>query len=228
MRGESVMNVVEIINVGKVYVPNKDIQVKALRSINLKISKGDFLSVIGPSGSGKSTLLHLLGGLEKQTEGSIIVNGRILDKLNEDELAEYRRTEVGFVFQKYNLIPILTAKENIELPATIEQEKVDESYFNQLIKLLNLEDRLNHFPGELSGGQQQRVSIARALIMKPGIILADEPTGNLDQKASNEIVKYLKLLSKTFDQTVIMITHSMDLAKQADRIVNIVDGKIED
>lgn len=220
------MNVVDVKNVSKTYIPNKNIKVKALSCINLKVPKGEFLSIIGPSGSGKSTLLHLLGGLEKQTEGSITVNGKVLDKLNEDELAEYRRTEVGFVFQKYNLIPILTAKENIELPATIEQEKIDNTYFDQLIKLLKLGDRLNHFPGELSGGQQQRVSIARALIMKPGIILADEPTGNLDQKASNEIVEYLKLLSKTFNQTVIMITHSPDLARQSDRIVNIIDGQI--
>jgi putative ABC transport system ATP-binding protein len=218
------MKVVEICNVSKTYSSNKKVTVEALKNVNISVDKGEFVAVVGPSGSGKSTLLHLLGGLEKQTQGVIKINGKELDAMKEDELAEYRRKKVGFVFQKFNLIPMLNAKENIELPLLIGNEKVDEVYLEELIRFLGLEDRTKHMPGELSGGQQQRVSIARALVTKPSIILADEPTGNLDQKASEEIVTYLKKLSQIFEQTVIMITHNMDLAKKADRIIRIVDG----
>lgn len=222
------MKVVEVNDVSKVFKRNKSsIEVNALKSVTLSVEKGEFLSITGASGSGKSTLLHLIGGLDKQTTGTIQVNGKILEKLGEEELADYRRTEVGFVFQKYNLIPMLSAKENIELPASIEHEGIDERYFNKLVEMLGLSERLNHLPSELSGGQQQRVSIARALIMRPSVILADEPTGNLDHKASSEIVKYFKMLSHTLNQTVIMITHSMEMAGEADRIIHISDGEIK-
>lgn len=222
------MNVVELKDISKVYSTNNEIKIEALNNINITIQKGEFVSIVGPSGSGKSTLLHLIGGLEKQTNGMIKINGRELIAMKEDELAEYRRKEVGFVFQRYNLIPMLNAKENIELPLIIGNETVDKEYLNKLIYFLGLEERLNHLPGELSGGQQQRVSIARALITKPSLILADEPTGNLDQKTSEEIVTYLKDASQRFEQTVIMITHNMDLAKQAQRVIHIVDGRVSE
>ena len=217
------MRVVEVCNVSKTY-SSKQVSIQALRNVNINVDKGEFVAIVGPSGSGKSTLLHLLGGLEKQTEGIIKINGKELSVLKEADMAEFRRKEVGFVFQKFNLIPMLDVKENIELPALIGNEKVDEDYVNELIHLLGMDERKNHMPGQLSGGQQQRVGIARALVMKPSIILADEPTGNLDQKASEEIVDYLSKLSEQFEQTVIMITHNMDLARKANRIIRIVDG----
>lgn len=220
------MKVVELHNISKIYDNNTNVRVQALDNVNMYVEKGEFLAVIGPSGSGKSTLLHLIGGLEKQTEGSIKVNGKELDNMKEDELADYRRKEVGFVFQKYNLIPMLNAKENIELPLFIGNEETDKSYFNELIDFLQLKDRLAHMPGELSGGQQQRVAIARALITKPSIVLADEPTGNLDQKASEEVMSYFRKIGEKLGQTIIMITHNISLAKMADRVINIVDGSI--
>lgn len=220
------MKIVELHNINKIYDNNTNIRVQALDNVNMYVEKGEFLAVIGPSGSGKSTLLHLIGGLEKQTEGSIKVNGKELDNMKEDELADYRRKEVGFVFQKYNLIPMLNAKENIELPLFIGNEETDKSYFNELIDFLQLKDRLAHMPGELSGGQQQRVAIARALITKPSIVLADEPTGNLDQKASEEVMSYFRKIGEKLGQTIIMITHNISLAKMADRVINIVDGSI--
>lgn len=220
------MKVVEVCNVEKIYNQNKSTEVRALKNANIEIEKGEFVAIVGPSGSGKSTLLHLLGGLEKQTKGIIKINGRELNALTDDELADYRRKEVGFVFQKFNLIPMLNAKENIELPLLIGNDKVDTEYVGELIHFLGLEERVNHMPGELSGGQQQRVSIARALAAKPSIILADEPTGNLDQKASEEIVDYLKKLGEQFNQTVIMITHDLNLAQKAEKIIRIVDGEV--
>lgn len=220
------MKIVELHNINKIYDNNTNIRVQALDNVNMYVEKGEFLAVIGPSGSGKSTLLHLIGGLEKQTEGSIKVHGKELDNMKEDELADYRRKEVGFVFQKYNLIPMLNAKENIELPLFIGNEETDKSYFNELIDFLQLKDRLAHMPGELSGGQQQRVAIARALITKPSIVLADEPTGNLDQKASEEVMSYFRKIGEKLGQTIIMITHNISLAKMADRVINIVDGSI--
>lgn len=220
------MNVVNIINLCKTFGVGTTIEVQALKQVNLTIEQGKFITIVGPSGSGKSTLLHLLGGLEKPTSGEIIVNNKSLFEMTDDELAEYRRREVGFVFQKYNLIPILNAKENIVLPLSLGQETVDESHFNKIIELLKIGDRLGHMPGELSGGQQQRVGIARALIAKPSIILADEPTGNLDYKSSEEICDYLKMLSREFGQTIIMITHDRNLAEKADTIYEIIDGKM--
>lgn len=220
------MKILEVIDLSRIYMEGTKIEVKAIDKVNLSVEKGEFVSIIGPSGSGKSTLLYLLGGLEKQSYGKIIVNGKNLSKMTEDELSNYRRKEIGFVFQKFNLIPILNAKENIVLPLSIEGEKLDVSFFEKVVKLLGIENRLDHMPNELSGGQQQRVSIARALINKPSIILADEPTGNLDYKASKEIVDFLKMLSEKFQQTVIMITHDRELANKADRTIKIIDGKI--
>jgi len=220
------MDVVKIINLSKTFGVGTTIEVQALKHVNVTMEQGKFIAIVGPSGSGKSTLLHLLGGLEKPTSGEIIVNSKNLLEMTDDELAEYRRREVGFVFQKYNLIPILNAKENIVLPLSLGQESVDESHFNKIIELLKIGDRLAHMPGELSGGQQQRVAIARALIAKPSIILADEPTGNLDYKSSEEICDYLKMLSREFGQTIIMITHDRILAEKADTIHEIIDGKM--
>lgn len=219
------MSIIEIKHLSKTY-KNANIEVKALQNINLTIEKGEFAAIIGPSGSGKSTLLHLIGGLEKIEEGEVIVEERNIKKLNENELADYRRTQIGFVFQQYNLIPMLTARENIILPLSIENEKPDSNYFNQLIQILGIEDRLTHLPGELSGGQQQRIALARALITKPSVILADEPTGNLDRKTSLDVINLLKTSCKELNQTVLMITHDKELAEKADKTYKIVDGKI--
>lgn len=220
------MSILETKNLSKVY-GNKDTKVEALKNINININKGEFISIIGPSGSGKSTMLHLLGGLERSTSGTINVNGIDISTLSDKQLAEYRRTEVGFVFQQFNLIPILNVKENVELPLMIGEEKIDENYIDELISILGLTERKNHLPSQLSGGQQQRVAIGRALATKPSIILADEPTGNLDSKTTEEVMDLLKMSSKKFNQTLIMITHDINIAKKADRIINIVDGEIK-
>lgn len=220
------MSILETKNLSKVY-GNKDTKVEALKNINININKGEFISIIGPSGSGKSTMLHLLGGLERSTSGTINVNGIDISTLSDKQLAEYRRTEVGFVFQQFNLIPILNVKENVELPLMIGEEKIDENYIDELISILGLTERKNHLPSQLSGGQQQRVAIGRALATKPSIILADEPTGNLDSKTTEEVMNLLKMSSKKFNQTLIMITHDINIAKKADRIINIIDGKIK-
>lgn len=213
-------------NLCKVY-GNKDTKVEALKNINININKGEFVSIIGPSGSGKSTMLHLLGGLERATNGTINVNGIDINNLSDKQLAEYRRTEVGFVFQQFNLIPILNVKENIELPLMIGEENIDKNYIEELINTLGLDERKNHLPSQLSGGQQQRVAIGRALATKPSIILADEPTGNLDSKTTEEVMNLLKMSSKKFNQTLIMITHDSNIAKKADRVIHIVDGEIK-
>ncbi|MGL5755805.1 MAG: ABC transporter ATP-binding protein [Paraclostridium sp.] len=218
------MVILETKNLCKVY-GNKDTKVEALKNINININKGEFISIIGPSGSGKSTMLHLLGGLERATNGTINVNGIDISTLSDKQLAEYRRTEVGFVFQQFNLIPILNVKENIELPLMIGEENIDENYIDELINTLGLDERKNHLPSQLSGGQQQRVAIGRALATKPSIILADEPTGNLDSKTTEEVMDLLKMSSKQFNQTLIMITHDENIAKKADRVIHIVDGK---
>ncbi|MEG2985513.1 MAG: ABC transporter ATP-binding protein, partial [Peptostreptococcaceae bacterium] len=189
--------------------------------------KGEFVAVIGPSGSGKSTLLHLLGGLERLSGGSIKVNGKDISKLKDKDLAEYRRKEVGFVFQQYNLIPVLNVEENIELPLMLGNDDIDEIYISELIDILGLKERKTHLPSQLSGGQQQRVAIGRALSTKPSIILADEPTGNLDSKTTEEVMELLKKSIKKFNQTLIVITHDINIAKKADRIINIVDGHIK-
>ena len=219
------MSIIEVKNVSKIF-KTANIEVKALQNINLTVEKGEFVTIIGPSGSGKSTLLHLIGGLEKITEGEIYVEGKNIKELKENALADYRRTQIGFVFQQYNLIPMLSAKENIILPLAIENEKVDPKYFNQLTEILGIEDRLTHLPGELSGGQQQRIALARALITKPSVILADEPTGNLDRKTSIDVITLLQKSCKELNQTILMITHDMELAQKADKIYKIIDGKI--
>ncbi|GAA0865108.1 ABC transporter ATP-binding protein [Paraclostridium tenue] len=220
------MSILETINLSKTY-GSKENKVNALNDININIEKGEFVAIIGPSGSGKSTLLHLLGGLERLSGGSIKVNGKDISKLKDKELAEYRRKEVGFVFQQYNLIPVLNVEENIELPLMLGNDNIDEIYINELIDLLGLKERKSHLPSQLSGGQQQRVAIGRALSTKPSIILADEPTGNLDSKTTEEVMDLLKKSIKRYNQTLIVITHDLNIAKKADRIINIVDGKIE-
>ena len=220
------MSILETINLSKTY-GSKESKVNALDNININIEKGEFVAIIGPSGSGKSTLLHLLGGLERLSGGSIKVNEKDISKLKDKELAEYRRKEVGFVFQQYNLIPVLNVEENIELPLMLGNDDIDEIYISELIDILGLKERKKHLLSQLSGGQQQRVAIGRALSTKPSIILADEPTGNLDSKTTEEVMELLKKSIKKYNQTLIVITHDQNIAKKADRIINIVDGHIK-
>ena len=201
-----------------------DTRVDALKNANISVNKGEFVAVVGPSGSGKSTLLHLIGGVDKPTSGKVFVDDIDIYSLNEKQLAIFRRRKVGFVFQFYNLVPVLTTEENILLPILLDNKKPDKAYINELLDLLGLQDRKNHLPSELSGGQQQRVSIGRALAYKPSIILADEPTGNLDSKNSKEIIDLLKISVKRYNQTLMVITHDVDIASQADRIITIEDG----
>ncbi|MEE0933022.1 MAG: ABC transporter ATP-binding protein [Clostridium sp.] len=219
------MAFIEIKNLCKVYGKG-EVEVKALDNINLNIEQGEFVAIVGPSGSGKSTLLHLLGGVDKPTSGEVIIKGESIYKLKEKELSILRRRNLGFVFQFFNLIPVLTAEENIEMPVLLDNGKIDKNYMNELLKLLGLEERRNHHPSELSGGQQQRVSIGRALANKPSIILADEPTGNLDSKNSKEVLELLKYCAKKYNQTLILITHDINIAKSADRVITIEDGQI--
>ena len=200
--------------------------VKALDDVSFSVEKGEFVAVVGASGSGKSTLLHLLGGVDKPTSGKIIIDGEDIYNLNETNLAIFRRRQVGLIYQFYNLIPILNVKENMTLPILLDGKKPDETYLKELIETLGLSNRVNHLPNELSGGQQQRVSIGRALMNRPALLLANEPTGNLDSKASKDIIELLKLSNKKYKQTIIMITHDHDLALNADRIITIDDGKI--
>lgn len=221
------MVILETINLGKIY-GKKETTVHALNDANLKINKGEFVAIVGPSGSGKSTFLHLVGGLERPSSGTIKVDGQDICCLSDKELARYRRQKVGFVFQQYNLIPVLNVAENIELPVKLDNRKVDKDYINELMDLLGISERKNHLPSQLSGGQQQRVAIARALSAKPSIILADEPTGNLDTKTTEEVINLLKSSIKKYNQTLIMITHNENIAKKADRIISIVDGKLNE
>ncbi len=217
--------ILETINLGKIY-GKKETTVNALKNTNLKVKKGEFVAIIGPSGSGKSTLLHLIGGLERPSCGTIKIDGQDICCLNDKKLAEYRRKKIGFVFQQYNLIPVLNVRDNIELPLKLDKVKVDKEYIDELIELLGLTDRQSHMPNQLSGGQQQRVAIGRALSAKPAIILADEPTGNLDTKTTEEVMNLLKLSIKKFNQTLIMITHNEKVAQKADKVISIVDGTI--
>ena len=219
------MALIEVKNLCKVYGKG-EVEVKALDNINLNIEQGEFVAIVGPSGSGKSTLLHLLGGVDKPTSGEVIIKGESIYKLKEKELSILRRRNLGFVFQFFNLIPVLTAEENIEMPVLLDNGKIDKNYMNELLKLLGLEERRNHHPSELSGGQQQRVSIGRALANKPSIILADEPTGNLDSKNSKEVLELLKYCAKKYNQTLILITHDINIAQSADRVITIEDGQI--
>ncbi len=200
--------------------------VKALDNVNLKVEQGEFVSIVGTSGSGKSTLLHMLGGLDYPTEGSVFVDGRDISTLKEEALAIFRRRKIGFVFQSYNLVPVLNVYENIVFPIQLDGNRIDQDYINRIIKTLGLESKVNALPSQLSGGQQQRVAIARALAAKPAIILADEPTGNLDTSTSQDVLGLLKVTARKFEQTIVMITHNEEIAQLADRIIRIEDGKI--
>ncbi len=202
-------------------------QVKANDGISFDVEKGEFVAIIGSSGSGKSTLLHMLGGLDKPTSGKIIIDGNEIANYNDEALSVVRRRKIGFVFQQYNLIPVLTVRENVEMPILLDGQKPDKEYIDGLLDLLGLTERQEHLPNQLSGGQQQRVSIARALANKPAIVLADEPTGNLDKQNSLEVMELLKASVKKYEQTLILITHEMSIANMADRIIQISDGKIE-
>ena len=204
----------------------KDVKVDALKNVSFSVSKGEFIAIVGPSGSGKSTLLHILGGVERPTSGHVYVEGEDIVFQNENNLALYRRRQVGLIYQFYNLIPILNVKENISLPILLDGKKPDEKYLQKLIEVLGLQNRVNHLPNELSGGQQQRVSIGRALVYHPSLLLADEPTGNLDSKASEEIMELLEMSNQKYGQTIIMITHDEELAMHAKRIISIEDGQI--
>ncbi|MBE6060986.1 MAG: ABC transporter ATP-binding protein [Clostridium sulfidigenes] len=206
----------------------KETLVRALKPTSIEVEKGEFVAIVGPSGSGKSTLLHLLAGLDKPSAGQVFINDKDIYSMSEKEISRYRRRNIGFIFQAFNLIPILSAEENIKLPVLMDNKKVDEAYISELMEILDIKERKNHLPGELSGGQQQRVSIARALANKPSIILADEPTGNLDSKNSKEVLELLKGTIKKYNQTLVMITHDSDIAKMADRIITISDGMIID
>ena len=219
------MVVIKTENLSKVY-GKKDNKVIALDDVNIEINKGEFVAVIGASGSGKSTLLHQLGGVDGPTSGKVIIDDKDIYSLNEANLAVFRRRKIGFVFQSFNLIPVLSVEENIKMPVLLDNQKVDEEYFKDIIKTLGLENRLNHLPSELSGGQMQRVAIARALVNKPAIILADEPTGNLDSENSREIIEMLKLSIRKYNQTAIIITHDISIAENTDRIIRIKDGKV--
>lgn len=201
-------------------------KVDALKNINLTINQGEFVAIVGASGSGKSTLLHAMAGLDKPTEGNIIIDNQDVYTLKDDNLAAFRRRKIGFVFQSLNLIPVLTLEENIQLPILLDYQKIDKDYLNELLVLLGLSDRKNHLPSQLSGGQQQRAAIARALIYKPSIIFADEPTGNLDKKNSKEVMELLKLSSKKYKQTLVVVTHDLEIASAADRIITLSDGEI--
>ena len=219
------MEILKVENLTKVYGKDNN-KVIALDNVSFTVEKGEFVAIVGASGSGKSTLLHLIGGVDTPTSGKVFIDGQDIYKLNSDKLAIFRRREVGLIYQFYNLIPILTVEENITLPLELDNRKVDKFELNEIIKLLGLEKRRNHLPNELSGGQQQRTSIGRAIITKPAIILADEPTGNLDSKASEEVVALLQKMNKDYKQTIIMITHNLEIASYADRIITIEDGKI--
>ena len=210
----------------KKYYGAGDTQVKALDGVNLGIEQGEFVAIVGTSGSGKSTLLHMLGGLDRPTSGTVIVDGKDIFALKDEALTIFRRRKVGFVFQSYNLVPVLSVWENIVLPVELDGAKVDEAYVQEVIATLGLEKKLRNLPGQLSGGQQQRVAIARALATKPAILLADEPTGNLDSKTSQDVLGLMKVTGQKFAQTMVMITHNEEIAQMADRIVRIEDGRI--
>lgn len=221
------MEILKVENLSKVYGA-KENKVVALDNVSFSVNKGEFVAIVGASGSGKSTLLHLIGGVDRPTKGKVIIEGNDIYTLNDDNLAIFRRRQVGLIYQFYNLIPILNVEENIVLPLELDGKKVDKQELNELLDTLGLTKRRTHLPNELSGGQQQRTSIGRALITHPAIILADEPTGNLDSKASEEIMELLKLSNKKYKQTIIMITHNLELAAQADRVITIEDGHIKE
>ena len=210
----------------KKYYGSGDTQVRALDGVDLEIERGKFTAIIGTSGSGKSTLLNILGGLDVPTEGSVRIGGTELSGLDREQAAIFRRKQIGFVFQNYNLIPVLTVWENIVFPLSLDRQRPDRMFIMKVVKLLGLEEKLNSLPGQLSGGQQQRAAIARALASKPAVLLADEPTGNLDSKTSDDVMGLLQMSSREFHQTIVMITHNPEIAQRADRIVRIEDGRI--
>ena len=220
------MTILETKDLRKVY-GSGEAEVRALDGIDLTVNDGEFVAVVGSSGSGKSTLLHMLGGLDHPTSGTVIVDGQDLSTLKEEELTIFRRRKIGFVFQSYNLVPVLSVWENIVLPVELDGGKLDKTYIDQIVQTLGLENKLTNLPNTLSGGQQQRVAIARALAAKPAIILADEPTGNLDSRTSQDVMGLLKITSERFSQTIVMITHNEELAQMADRTVRIEDGHID-
>ena len=219
------MNILSVKNLSKIYGDENN-HVIALDNVSFDVEIGEFIAIIGASGSGKSTLLHQIGGVDHPSSGKVIINNTDIYTLNENDLAIFRRNEIGLIYQFYNLIPVLNVKENITLPLQLAHQKVDQKRFNTLIEQLGLSNRLNHLPNQLSGGQQQRVSIARALINQPSLVLADEPTGNLDSKNSDEIIRLLKEANEKYHQTIIIITHDHNIAKLANRVITIKDGKI--
>lgn len=219
------MEILKVENLTKTYGSGENL-VHAVDDVSFSVEKGEFVAIVGASGSGKSTLLHLIGGVDRPTSGKIFVDGNDISKMNDDKLAVFRRRQVGIVYQLYNLIPILTVEENITLPCDLDGRGVDRERLEMILDSFGLRARRKHLPNQLSGGQQQRTSIARALINNPSLVLADEPTGNLDSKSSEEVMSMLKMCNQSYGQTVIMITHNLDIAKQADRIITISDGKI--
>ena len=219
------MSILQTTELKKYYGAKPNIT-KALDGVTLSIEKGEFVAIVGTSGSGKSTLLNMIGGLDVPTSGKVIVDGRELSTLKDEQLTIFRRRKIGFIFQNYNLVPVLNVYENIVLPVELDGNKVDKTFMNEVVQMLGLEDKLNNMPNNLSGGQQQRVAIARALVSKPSIVLADEPTGNLDSKTSAGVLGLLKTTSQKFHQTIVMITHNNEIAQLADRIIRIEDGKI--
>ncbi len=219
------MTILETKNLQKVY-GSGETAVHALRGVDLNVQRGEFIAVVGTSGSGKSTLLHMLGGLDRPTAGEVMVDGKSIFSLKDEALTIFRRRKIGFVFQNYNLVPVLNVYENIVLPIQLDGNTVDENYVAEIIQILGIESKLNNLPGQLSGGQQQRVAIARALAAKPAIILADEPTGNLDIRTSQDVMGLLKVTSQKFGQTIVMITHNEEIAQLSDRLIRIEDGRI--
>lgn len=219
------MEILKVEKLTKTYGSGENL-VHAVDDVSFSVEKGEFVAIVGASGSGKSTLLHLIGGVDRPTSGKIFVDGNDISKMNDDKLAVFRRRQVGIVYQFYNLIPILTVEENITLPSDLDGRGVDRERLEMILDSFGLRARRKHLPNQLSGGQQQRTSIARALINNPSLVLADEPTGNLDSKSSDEVMSMLKMCNQSYEQTVIMITHNLDIAKQADRIITISDGKI--
>lgn len=219
------MEIVRVENLSKIYGSGENL-VKAIDDVNLKIEKGEFIAIVGPSGSGKSTLLHLLGGVDNPSSGKIFIDGNDISKYTSKELALFRRRKVGLIYQFYNLIPNLTVRHNIELPLKLDKRKINEEALLDIVRKLGIEDKLDSFPSELSGGQQQRVAIARSLIYSPSLVLADEPTGNLDRENSREIIEILKYFNRTLKQTIIVITHDESIALEAERVITIVDGKV--
>lgn len=219
------MEILKVENLCKTYGVN-DTEVRALDNVSFSVERGEFVAIIGASGSGKSTLLHLIGGVDKATSGKIYIDGTEISELNQDKMAIFRRRQLGLVYQFYNLIPILTVEENIVLLCRLDGKQVEKEKLEEMLSILNLTDRRGHLPNQLSGGQQQRVSIGRALINHPAIVLSDEPTGNLDSKASREIIDLLKMTNRKYDQTILLITHDENIALEADRIITIADGKI--